>query len=190
MPLTEKIIQTLKAKSKPMKVSDGNGLFLLVTPKGGKWWRFGYRFGGKENSLSLGVYPDVDLKHARQLCIEAKVLLKQGINPSARRKETKAAKLERENRTFQDIALEWEQKQKERFPDANTYKKMLRLKKFIFPWLGKRRIEAITAIDIFKVMNFLDAMGAPNVAYQILQVCREVFQFAMDCGYIDKKQRI
>ena len=90
MPLTDTTIRTTKPSKKPIKLFDGGGLFLLVMPTGGKWWRFRYRFGGKENSLSAGVYPHVGLLDARKWRDFAKKLLAQGIDPAAVRREEKA----------------------------------------------------------------------------------------------------
>lgn len=90
MPLTDTAIRTTKPSKRPVKLFDGGGLFLLVTPTGGKWWRFRYRFGGKENSLSVGVYPHVGLVDARRRRDAAKQLLAKGIDPAAVRREEKA----------------------------------------------------------------------------------------------------
>lgn len=90
MPLTDTAILTAKPGDKPLKLTDGNGLFLLVAPSGGKWWRFRYRFGGKEKLLALGVYPDVSLDAARERRDEARRLLAQGMDPSKAKKDAKA----------------------------------------------------------------------------------------------------
>lgn len=88
--LTDKEIEDAKSGDKPIKLYDERGLFLLVAPAGGKWWRFRYRFDGKHKSLSMGVYPDVSLKDARERRDAAKQLLAQGIDPGAVRREEKA----------------------------------------------------------------------------------------------------
>jgi hypothetical protein len=90
MPLTEAVIKSTKASEKPKKIFDAGGLYLLVAPAGGKYWRLNYRFGGKEKSLSLGVYPTVTLAAARRLRDEARTLLVGGINPSEVRREERA----------------------------------------------------------------------------------------------------
>jgi hypothetical protein len=81
MPLTDTAIRNAKPGDKPRKLADERGLFILVTPKGGKWWRLKYRFGDKEKLLALGVYPDVGLKDARARRDEARKLLAEGIDP-------------------------------------------------------------------------------------------------------------
>lgn len=90
MPLTEAAIKSTKVADKPRKLFDGGGLYLLVVPGGGRYWRLKYRFGGKEKSLSLGIYPEVTLAAARKLRGEARALLVAGVNPSDVRKQERA----------------------------------------------------------------------------------------------------
>ena len=91
MPLTDTKVRTAKPKDKSYKLFDGRGLYLEVS--GGKWWRYKYRFGGKEKRISLGIYPEVSLKDARQRCEEARKLLANGVDPSEHRKAQKAASI-------------------------------------------------------------------------------------------------
>src|SRR5271168_4026623 len=107
MPLTVVSIQNAKASRRPAKLFDGGGLFLLVTPSGNKWWRFKYRFGGKEKLLSLGVYPEVSLLDARQRRDEERRKLAHHIDPAANRKAAKAAWTDGQANTFEMVAREW-----------------------------------------------------------------------------------
>src|SRR5690554_1949357 len=107
MPLTDTRIKTIKPDTKTRKYSDEKGLYLEVAPSGGKWWRFKFRFGGKENRISFGVYPDVGLKAARERRDEARKLLSEGIDPSEHRKAQKAAGEERAANSFEAVAREW-----------------------------------------------------------------------------------
>jgi hypothetical protein len=107
LALTDIAIRNAKPGARPAKLSDGRGLFLIVTPTGGKWWRFRYRFDGKEKLLSLGVYPDVKLKAARDRRDEARKLVADGIDPGENRKATKAAKADRAANCFEVVAREW-----------------------------------------------------------------------------------
>ena len=102
MPLTDTAIRNAKPGAKPAKLFDERGLFLLVTPSGGKWWRFRYRFDSKEKLLSLGVYPDIGLKDARQRRDDARKLLANSIDPGENRKVQKAAKSEKSANSFRD----------------------------------------------------------------------------------------
>jgi hypothetical protein len=101
--LTEAAIRNAKPREKPYKLFDERGLFMLVAPTGGRLWRFRYRHGGKEKLLSLGAYPDVTLRRAREKRDEARRLVADAIDPSARRQADKAAL----GNTFEVVAREW-----------------------------------------------------------------------------------
>lgn len=105
-PLTDTKVRTTKPTEKPQKLFDGGGLFLLVTPTGGRLWRFKYRFGGSEKLLSIGTYPETSLAEARQRRDQASALLANGIDPSETKKAQKAAG-NQETETFEIIAREW-----------------------------------------------------------------------------------
>ena len=107
MSLTDKSIRSARHSDKAVRLFDGGGLYLEFAPKGGKWWRLKYRFGGKEKRFSLGVYPHVTLKQARERRDEAKKLLANGIDPSVQRKASNAAVTERAANSFEAIAREW-----------------------------------------------------------------------------------
>jgi len=89
MKLTDSVIKAAKPKDKPYKLSDGDGLVVLINPNSSKWWRYRYRYSGKEKMLSIGTYPEVTLKEARLLRVTASDILKQGIDPSQHRQEQK-----------------------------------------------------------------------------------------------------
>ena len=101
--LSDTKIRSLKPREKAYKLSDDRGLYLLVNPNGSRWWRFKYYFGGKERGISLGVYPDVPLKYAREQREDARQLVARGIDPSVQRRTNKIAL---EN-SFKLIAEEW-----------------------------------------------------------------------------------
>ncbi len=95
MPLTDTALRNVKPGAKPFKLYHERGLFLIVTPAGGKWWRFKYRFDGKHKTLSLGVYPDVSLKKASKACAALRELIADSIDPGVHRKVLEAARTER-----------------------------------------------------------------------------------------------
>ncbi|MBF0106939.1 MAG: DUF4102 domain-containing protein [Deltaproteobacteria bacterium] len=111
MTLTNTQISKAKPTDKPYKLFDEKGLYLKVAPSGGKLWRFKYRFNDKENSISLGAYPDVSLKRAREKRDEARTLLADGINPSQQRKDEKIKQVSKSENIFSNIGKEWLQKQ-------------------------------------------------------------------------------
>ena len=132
MPLTDTAIKNAKPGTKPVKLSDEKGLFLLVSPAGGKWWRLKYRLAGKEKLLSLGVYPDVSLKDARQRRDDARKLLADGIDPGENRKAVKSAKAERAANSFEVVAREWFAKKLPGWVKSNADKILQRLEKDAF----------------------------------------------------------
>lgn len=110
MPLTDTAIRNAKPSEKPVRLFDGGGLYIEVSPSGGKWWRLKYRFAGKEKRLSLGVYPEVGLKEARDRREDAKQLLADGVDPSVERRVQKVATVERAASSFEAVAREWHAK--------------------------------------------------------------------------------
>jgi hypothetical protein len=126
IPLSDMKIQKVKAKDKPITLFDGGGLFLLVTPSGGKLWRFKYRFAGKENKLAFGAYPEISLLDARKRRDEARAQIAHGIDPGEVRKAQKQAKIE-ETETFEAIAREWLERFKSKWQEEYADKIMHRL---------------------------------------------------------------
>jgi integrase len=182
MPLSETAIRNAKAGEKPKKMYDGRGLFVLIQPNGGKWFRFKYRFGGKEKSLSLGVYPDVELKKARKRTNDARQLLADGIDPGANRKATKAAGEDRAANSFELVAREWFAKQAATWAAGHSSKIIARLENDIFPWIGARPIADITAADILAVLRRIEGRGVQETARRALNNCAQVFRYAVATG--------
>src|SRR6266851_6817247 len=107
MPLTDIAVRNLKPSAKPSRFFDERGLYVEVSPSGGKWWRLKYRFGGKEKRLSLGVYPDVGLKDARERRDRSRKLIADGIDPAENRKALKSARVSKAANSFEVVAREW-----------------------------------------------------------------------------------
>jgi len=159
MPLTNTAINNAKPAAKAFKLFDGGGLYLEVAPSGGKWWRYKYRFEGKEKRLSLGVYPDVSLKEARERHSDARKLLSNGIDPSQNRKATKASKLERSANSFEVIAREWLNKYANTWSSGHKERITRRLIIDVFPWLGSCALTDITAPQLLSRL-----LSKPQVA--------------------------
>ncbi|RRD89921.1 Arm DNA-binding domain-containing protein, partial [Conchiformibius steedae] len=115
MPLNDRQIRNTKPAAKEQKLSDGGGLYLLVKPNGGKYWRLNFRFGGKQKTLALGTYPAVSLVEARAAREQAKQMLAQGTDPSAVKQQTKREKQDRLANTFAHLAREWHEKNRYRW---------------------------------------------------------------------------
>lgn len=112
MALTDLRVRSAKGDDKPYKLSDDRGLFLLVTPSGSKYWRWSYRFDGKQKTLALGVYPDVSLADARNMRDDARKLNAAGIDPSVAKAKAKVLRTEQLANSFEAVAREWLDKQK------------------------------------------------------------------------------
>lgn len=154
--------------------------------RGGKWWRLKYRFGGKEKRLSLGVYPDVGLKEARDRRDEACKLLAKGVDPSIERKVQKAATIERAANSFEAVAREWFARQAPGWAASHSDKIMGRLEKDVFPWLGGRPIAEIKAPEVLAVLRRVEARGALDTAHRVHQNCGQVFRYAVATGRAER----
>jgi integrase len=182
MPLTDTAIRNTKPSAKPAKLFDERGLFLIVTPTGGRWWRFRYKFDDKEKLLSLGVYPDVGLKDARQRRDESRKLLADGIDPGENRKAMKAVKQDRAANSFEVITREWYGKHAPNWADHHGVRIIRRFERDIFPWIGGRPIADVTAPELLAVMRRIENRGALETAHRALGNCGQVFRYAIATG--------
>jgi len=133
MPLTDVMIRNAKPTAKSFKLYDAGGLYLEISPSGGKWWRLKYRFNGKENRISLGVYPDVTLSNARERRSEARKKLANGIDPSQDRKAQKFAAADRAENSFEKVAREWFGKFSTVWAPAHAERKLRLLERDVSP---------------------------------------------------------
>ncbi len=182
MPLTDTAIRNAKPGAKPAKLFDERGLFLLVTPAGGKWWRLKYRFDNKEKLLSLGTYPDVSLKDARGRRDTARKLLADGIDPGENRKAVKATKVERAANSFEVVAREWYAKHAPNWVEHHGDRIIRRLERDIFPWIGGRPIADVTAPELLATVQRIEKRGALETAHRALGNCGQVFRYAVATG--------
>jgi len=182
--LTNTAILNAKPSTKPRKLPDEKGLFLLISPNGGKWWRLKYRFGGKEKLLSLGTYPEVSLADARERRSVARKLLAQGVDPGAARKEEQATSAE-DARTFEVVALEWYEKQRPGWTESTAYNIMRRLERELLPPFGKLPIKKVTPKIILGAVAGIDDRGCHETARRALQSCGQIFRYAVVSGYVE-----
>jgi integrase len=170
--LTDKAIQAAKPSGRPYKLADGEGLTMLVKPNGSKLWRFRYRHDGREKMLGFGTYPDTSAKLAREKRDKARRQLAAGLDPSGARQAEKAARAN----TFAAVAREWLPMQKERLAPATYAKAEWTLETLVFPHLGTRPIDKISAADVLKVLKRIEGRGLHETAHRarqrISQVCR------------------
>lgn len=182
MTLTNTSIRNAKPANKPIKLFDGQGLYLEISPAGGKWWRFKYRFAGKEKRISLGIYPDTSLKDARERKNEARKLLSNGINPSEHRKALKASHLEHAANNFEVIAREWLNKYSTTWTENHTTRTTRRLERDVFPWIGQLPISDINAPKLLAVIRRIENRGALETAHRTLSNCGQIIRYAIATG--------
>lgn len=184
--LTDTAIRAAKPADKPVRMFGGGGLYLEITPTGAKYWRLKYRFGGKEKRISLGVYPDVSLKDARERRDDARKLLAAGTDPSDNRKGIKAAGVERTANSFEVIAREWHTKYSATWV-ADTATSIIRLLEInLFPWIGERPIAEIDAPELLTVVRRIEARGALQTAHRVIRICGQVFRYAVATGRAER----
>jgi len=186
MKLNDKTCSTAKPKEKIYKLYDGGGLYLEVTPKGGKLWRLKYRYLNKEKKLSIGVYPTITLAEARNKREEAKRLLANGLDPSSVKQEVKQERMSVAANTFEVIALEWYALKTPEWSKSNAENVLKRLEKDVFPILGKYPIKIITHKMILDLANSIKERGAHELAKRVVQMCKNIFQYAVVTGRTEK----
>ncbi len=186
--LTELTIKQAKPREKEYKISDGGGLYLLVHPRGSKYWRFDFRFFGKQKSSSFGVWPEISLADARITRSEARKKIKDGINPIEEKKEYRRAmremmeKVEYEEKliltTFEKVALEWYRRQDSDWTEKHSADVLNSLSVYVFPDIGSRPIRDITKQDVIATLRKIEADGKHETCYRIHQRIEAIFDYA------------
>jgi integrase len=185
IPLTDMKVQKAKSKDKPISLFDGGGLYLLITPSGGKLWRFKYRFNNKEKKLAFGSYPEISLQDARQRREDARRLLANDVDPDAVRKAQKQAETE-ETETFEVIAREWHTKFTQTWTPGHATTIISRLERDLFPWIGKRPVKEIKAPELLTVLRRVESRGALESAHRIRTIAGQVFRYAVATGRAER----
>jgi len=178
MKLTDTFIRRVNGNDKVQKHSDGGGLFLYVTPTGKKSWRMAYRFAGKQKLLTIGPYPTVGLREARDKREEAKKQLLANIDPSNAKREAKAQIAEAARNSFEAVAREWFDRYSASWSPAYKKYMMGRLEKNLFPYIGKRPIGSITAKELLEVLRRVEARSLITTRL-CLQACGRIFRYAV-----------
>ena len=174
--LTDKQVRALKPREKPYKAADAEGLYLYVTPAGGKHWRLKYRFSGKERLLTLGSYPAVSLSEAREKKDAAREQVAKGTNPAA----IKSAERATQAVTFHAVAVEWIRKQT--WAAKTREKAEWTFRDLIYPDLGNRPVAEIDAPMILDCLRKIEARGKHETAHRTRQRISQVFEYAIATG--------
>lgn len=183
MALTNTFVQQVKpgGSSTGDKHSDGYGLYLHVK-RSGKYWRMAYRFGGKQRTLALGVYPAVGLADARRRCREARQVLADGTDPMEVKRTEHAAEIAATSNTVQAVANNWLVTKRDGWSDTHYVREARNLRKDLLPFLGHRVIGELEPPDLLQVIRKVEARGALDVAHRVLLTARGVWQHAVATG--------
>lgn len=180
MGLSDTKIKNARARDKQYKLTDGNGLYLLVTTSGGKLWRFDYRFEGKRKTQAIGKYPEISLSEARKRLLEAKTDLAHGVDPGLK------IKVEKQDNNFQTVAMEWYRRILPSWTDGHARTIISRLERDVFPFMGNQKINEITAPDVLRALRRVEYRGAIESAHRIKTIIGQVFRYAIATGLADR----
>ncbi len=181
--LSDMQIRSTKPAATAVRLYDERGLYLEVTPSGGRWWRLKYRFNGREKLLSMGTYPDTGLKAAREKRDRARELLGQGVDPSDARRAQKASRSQEVVDSLEAVAREWHATvHVAKVSVGHAARTLIRLEQDVFPWLGAQTIGEIKAPELLQTIRRIESRGAIETAHRALQACGQVFRYAIATG--------
>lgn len=180
--LTDIKIKNTKPKEKPFKLAAGRGLHLLIKVDGSKHWQFRFRFEGKENTISIGRYPEVSLASAEKQATSALELLAKGISPSENKKAIKATRGNELSNSFEVVAREWAPNYFLSKSLSHKDRTLRRLESYVFPWLGDKPISEVTAPQILQVVNRIKDLNKLETAHRTLQAVSQIFRYAVQTG--------
>ncbi|EOF5050093.1 tyrosine-type recombinase/integrase, partial [Salmonella enterica] len=183
MALTDIKVRTVKPADKSFKLTDGEGMHLLVNPNGSKYWRLQYRFSGKQKMLALGVYPMVSLAEARKRRDAAKKLVSDGIDPSQKKKDDKIQ--ESGSLTFEAVARDWHASCSKKWSVSHSERVFKSLVDNLFPALGQRKISELKTRDLLAPIKVVEASGRYEVASRLQQRTTAIMRFAVQNGLLD-----
>ncbi len=186
MPLTEIECRNAKASEKTRRLSDEYSLYLEITQTGNKYWRYKYRFAGKEKRLAIGVYPEISLKKARELRDEARTKLRAGIDPSAEKKANKQQLYLNAENSFKSIATEWLDKRKHLLTELHSQKQLRLLEVNVYSVLGNTPINDITAPVVLSLLRKIESTGTLDKAHRVQHLIGQIMRYAIVTGRADR----
>lgn len=183
--LTVAAVKSAVAKAAPYKLADGGGLYLLVSPKGSKYWRYKYRYGGLEKVLAFGVFPEVGLQEARKRHQEARAQLRDGSDPSQIRRVQKAAALREGLDSFEAIAREWQAVHMQ--SKAESYKERVEgvLQRFLLPYLGSYPVSQLTAPEVLGVLRRIEERSI-DTRHRASSILGMIMRYAIATGRAER----
>ena len=184
--LSDAKARNAKPGTKPYKIADGEGLFLLITPSGGKYWRLKYFFGGKEKLLALGVYPEINLAEARERRAQARKVLAAGNDPGEAKKEAKRLATLKNANTFEAVAREWLEKRRHEWAPITADVALGRLETHILPKLGPRPIADLAAPEVLAMLRAVEDKGTLETARRVMNISGQIFMYAIATGRAER----
>jgi len=184
--LTDAKVRNAKPRSKPYKIADSEGLFLLIMPSGSKYWRLRYFFAGREKLLALGVFPHIELADARDRRAQARKMLAAGQDPGEAKKQAKRLATFKTANSFEVVAREWFEKRRNGWAPSSADTMLDRLERHILPTLGRRPIADITAPEILAMLRIVEGRGTLHTARRVMQLCGQIFMYAIATGRADR----
>lgn len=180
--LTDLQCKNAKPKAKAYILSDGQGMYLEITPSGGKLWRFKYQWDGKQKRMAMGSYPEISISDAREKRFEARAMVAKGIDPSEKKKEAKVARLTDNQNTFEAVAKLWYAKKSQELGQRYAEQTWNRIDKDLISQFGNRPISSIKALDIINALKKVEKRGVHELAHRLKQQCGEIFRYAVVHG--------
>ncbi|EHH68262.1 tyrosine-type recombinase/integrase [Gluconobacter morbifer] len=181
--LTDSQVRAAKPKDKPFKLTDGGGLYLQVTPSGGKHWRWRYEIGGKEKTYTIGSYPDVRLPDARSERDEARKVLQAGRDPAKEKKLLKTIGKVDPSQTFIATARDWFEQRKDLWTERHAADVWRSLERDVLPSVGHMPVNDLTPPIVLAVLREIENRGAVESAHRARQRMSGIFVHAIACGY-------
>ena len=181
MSITDFEAKNAKPRDKDYKIRDRDNLYLAVTKAGGKYWRMDYRFHSKRKTLTIGKYPEISVKAAREMCSQARSDISNGIDPSLKKK---AGKLNRNPlHTFKKTGLEWYEVKLADKSESHKSRSLRMLKKELFPQIGDKELHDVTPLELLTVLRRIEERGVVDTAHRARQTAGQVFKYGISCGY-------
>lgn len=180
VPLSDLQVNKARPKAKAYKLTDGRGLYLLVSTTGGKLWRFDYRIGDKRKTLALGSYPEKSLSEARRLHETAREQVDKGLDPGEVKQAQKLEQSERRANTFEKLAREWHKHREGSWAEHTSYNVLARLERDVFPVIGDTPLSDLTPRVILEnVLRPIEARGAVEVAHRTRSIISQALCYGV-----------
>ncbi|MGF6270567.1 integrase [Lelliottia nimipressuralis] len=183
MALTDTTVRSAKPEAKEYSLVDGDGMFLLIHPNGSKYWRFRFRFGGRQHLMAFGVYPETSLADARQKREEARRLVAAGVDPREHKRAVKEEQA-KEVITFESVARDWHASN-QKWSKSHSARVLKSLEDNLFDAIGKRNIADLKTQDLLKPLKVVEMSGRLEVAARLQQRTTSIMRFAVQSGLID-----